>query len=110
MGGVVTVVQLWWHIPAGGADKNAVVFQKDTEQVLAILKGHTKKVTAVVYHPKEVRAPTKALWFGGLWLYLSAQDIGITSSPDTTVKIWGVESASCRQTIRVSFFLWLKCV
>lgn len=29
------------------------------------------------------------------------QDIGITASPDSTVKIWGVESASCRQTIRV---------
>lgn len=64
----------------GGADKNAVVFQKGTEQVVAVLKGHAKKVTGVVYHPKE--------------------DVGITASPDSTVKIWGVESASCRQTIR----------
>ena len=38
----------------GGADKNAVVFQKDTEQIVATLKGHTKKVTGVVYHPKQV--------------------------------------------------------
>lgn len=28
----------------GGADKNATVFNKDTEQIVAILKGHTKKV------------------------------------------------------------------
>jgi len=38
----------------GGNDKNAVVFNKDTEQVMAILKGHTKKVTSVIYHPEEV--------------------------------------------------------
>ena len=39
---------------SGGNDKNAVVFNKDTEQVMAILKGHTKKVTSVIYHPTEV--------------------------------------------------------
>lgn len=39
----------------GGNDRNATVFNKDTEQVVAILKGHTKKVTRVVYHPEEVR-------------------------------------------------------
>jgi len=38
----------------GGNDKNAVVFNKDTEQVVAILQGHTKKVTGVIYHPDEV--------------------------------------------------------
>ena len=39
----------------GGADKNAVVFHKESEQIVATLKGHTKKVTSVVYHPKEVK-------------------------------------------------------
>jgi len=38
----------------GGNDKNAVVFNKDTEQVVAILQGHGKKVTGVIYHPDEV--------------------------------------------------------
>ena len=39
----------------GGADKSVVVFNKDTEQVTAVMKGHTKKVTNVIYHPTEVR-------------------------------------------------------
>lgn len=38
----------------GGADKTAVVFQKGTEQIVAVLKGHSKKVTGVIYHPREV--------------------------------------------------------
>lgn len=41
-------------ILTGGNDRNATVFNKDTEQVVAILKGHTKKVTRVIYHPDEV--------------------------------------------------------
>lgn len=41
-------------ILTGGNDRNATVFNKDTEQVVAVLKGHTKKVTRVIYHPDEV--------------------------------------------------------
>ncbi|XP_071848951.1 pre-mRNA-processing factor 19-like [Apostichopus japonicus] len=63
----------------GGADKNAVVFNKESEQVIAVLKGHTKKVTNVIYHPTE--------------------DVVFTSSPDTTIRIWIVANASCTQTI-----------
>lgn len=33
------------RILTGGADKNATVFNKDTEQIIAVLKGHTKKVS-----------------------------------------------------------------
>ena len=43
------------HTHTGGADKNAVVFHKDSGQIIATLKGHSKKVTGVVYHPREVR-------------------------------------------------------
>lgn len=57
-------------ILTGGNDKNATVFNKDTEQVVAILKGHTKKVTKVIYHPEE--------------------DTVITASPDTSIRIWHV--------------------
>ncbi|XP_069752351.1 LOW QUALITY PROTEIN: pre-mRNA-processing factor 19 [Narcine bancroftii] len=59
----------------GGADKNVVVFDKNSEQILATLKGHTKKVTSVVFHPSE--------------------NIVFSASPDTTIRIWSVTSASC---------------
>ena len=48
------IIWLCGFIVSGGTDKNAVVFNKDTEQVVAILQGHTKKVTEVIYHPEEV--------------------------------------------------------
>lgn len=54
----------------GGNDRNATVFNKDTEQVVAILKGHSKKVTRVIYHPDE--------------------DTVITASPDHTIRVWNV--------------------
>ena len=53
-------------IVTGGADKNATVFNKETEQVVAVLKGHTKKVNRVVYHMSE--------------------DVVITGSHDTTFR------------------------
>ncbi|XP_038059006.1 pre-mRNA-processing factor 19-like [Patiria miniata] len=64
----------------GGADKSVVVFNKDTEQVTAVMKGHSKKVTNVIYHPTE--------------------EIVFSSSPDTTIRIWFVGNASCQQVIR----------
>ncbi|RUS85880.1 hypothetical protein EGW08_006364 [Elysia chlorotica] len=67
-------------IVTGGNDKNAVVFNKDTEQVMAILKGHTKKVTSVIYHPEE--------------------ELVISASPDHTIRVWGITTASCGQIIR----------
>lgn len=57
----------------GGNDKNATVFNKDTEQVVTILKGHTKKVTKVIYHPEE--------------------DIVLTASPDSTIRVWNVPTS-----------------
>ncbi|XP_060679440.1 pre-mRNA-processing factor 19 [Hemiscyllium ocellatum] len=64
----------------GGADKNVVVFDKNSEQILATLKGHGRKVTNVVYHPSE--------------------NIVFSASPDTTIRIWSVSSASCVQVVR----------
>lgn len=60
-------------ILTGGNDKNAVIFNKDAEQVVAILKGHTKKVTKVIYHPEE--------------------DTVITASPDHAIRIWHVPTS-----------------
>lgn len=67
-------------ILTGGNDRNATVFNKDTEQVVAILKGHTKKVTRVVYHPEE--------------------DLVITASPDTTIRVWNVPNSQPLQLLR----------
>lgn len=68
-------------ILTGGADKNATVFNKDLEQVVAVLKGHSKKVNRVVYHPTE--------------------DTVITGSHDTTIRIWNVPTAQTIQMLRV---------
>lgn len=67
-------------ILTGGNDRNATVFNKDTEQVVAILKGHTKKVTRVIYHPDE--------------------DVVITASPDTTIRVWNVPNSQPLQLLR----------
>ncbi|KAI5697678.1 hypothetical protein M8J75_014000 [Diaphorina citri] len=64
-------------ILTGGNDCQATVFNKDTEQVVAILKGHRKKVTRVVYHPSE--------------------DIVITGSPDTHIRVWDVGTSQTMQ-------------
>ncbi|XP_008157811.1 pre-mRNA-processing factor 19 [Eptesicus fuscus] len=64
----------------GGADKNVVVFDKSSEQILATLKGHTKKVTSVVFHP--------------------SQELVFSASPDATIRIWSVPSSSCVQVVR----------
>ncbi|XP_078064826.1 pre-mRNA-processing factor 19, partial [Mustelus asterias] len=64
----------------GGADKNVVVFDKNSEQILATLKGHGKKVTSVVFHPSE--------------------NIVFSASPDTTIRIWSVSTTSCVQVVR----------
>ncbi|CAH8832170.1 unnamed protein product [Trichobilharzia szidati] len=68
------------RIVTGGNDKNAVVFDLSTAQVISILKGHSKKVTKVVYHPSE--------------------QLVFTGSPDTTVRVWGVEQGQCASIIR----------
>ncbi len=35
------------------------------------------------------------------WLLFHFQEIAITSSPDTTVRVWAAETGSCRQVIKV---------
>lgn len=67
-------------ILTGGNDKNATVFNKDTEQVVAILKGHTKKITKVIYHPHE--------------------DTVITGSPDMAIRIWHVPTSQTQLLLR----------
>ncbi|TPP67147.1 Pre-mRNA-processing factor 19 [Fasciola gigantica] len=68
------------RIVTGGNDKNAVVFNLASAQVVSILRGHTKKVTSVVYHPTD--------------------ELVFTGSPDSTVRVWGVEQGQCASVIR----------
>lgn len=67
-------------ILTGGNDKNAIVFNKENEQLVATLKGHSKKVTSVIYHPN--------------------QENVITASPDSQIRIWNVPNAQTLQIIR----------
>ncbi|CAH1233265.1 PRPF19 [Branchiostoma lanceolatum] len=67
-------------ILTGGADKNAVVFDKESEQVVCILKGHRQKVNNVLYHPSE--------------------NLVFTASPDSTIRVWGVPSGQCSNIIQ----------
>uniref|UniRef100_A0A6I8SAE4 Pre-mRNA-processing factor 19 n=1 Tax=Xenopus tropicalis TaxID=8364 RepID=A0A6I8SAE4_XENTR len=64
----------------GGADKSVVVFDALSQQILATLKGHTKKVTSVVFHP--------------------SQELVFSASPDSTIRVWSVPDASCAQVLR----------
>ncbi|KTF94191.1 hypothetical protein cypCar_00001833, partial [Cyprinus carpio] len=61
----------------GGADKNVVVFDRREEQIVATLKGHTKKVSSVIYHP--------------------AQSVVFSASPDSTIRVWSVTGGNCVQ-------------
>uniref|UniRef100_A0AAZ3NWE8 Pre-mRNA-processing factor 19 n=1 Tax=Oncorhynchus tshawytscha TaxID=74940 RepID=A0AAZ3NWE8_ONCTS len=63
-----------------GADKNVVVFDKKEEQIIATLKGHTKKVTSVIYHP--------------------SQSVVFSASPDSTIRVWSVTGGNCIQVVR----------
>ncbi|XP_039268045.1 pre-mRNA-processing factor 19-like [Styela clava] len=68
------------RVITGGADKTAVVFDKESEQVISTLKGHSRKVSHVIYHPTE--------------------DIAFTCSPDSTIRIWSVQNGRCSTVIR----------
>lgn len=66
------------RIVTGGNDKQATVFDRQSEQVVSLLKGHSKKVTSVVYHPNRENV--------------------ITASPDSQIRVWHVPES---QTLRV---------
>lgn len=69
------------RIITGGNDKTAVIFSRDTEQVVKVLKGHTKRVTLAVYHPE-------------------AEDVAITASPDASIRVWHIPTAQTTLLLR----------
>ncbi|KRX99226.1 Pre-mRNA-processing factor 19 [Trichinella pseudospiralis] len=68
-------------VVTGGNDHSVVTFNCAAEDVTAILKGHKKKVTKVLYHPVD-------------------SNIVLSSSCDTTVRVWSVGSQSTTHVLR----------
>ena len=64
----------------GGNDKKAIVFNKETEQILSTLEGHSKKVSSVILHPNSTTA--------------------ITASSDTTIRIWNISTQQTECTLK----------
>ena len=60
------------------------MFNKDDEQVVAILKGHSKKVNRVIYHP-------------------NGENNVITASYDATIRIWDVPTSQVGKKFRILF-------
>ena len=47
-------------VASGGVDKNIKVFDRGAKKITATIAGHTKQVTAVAWHPTQVRACVRA--------------------------------------------------
>ncbi|KAH6945278.1 hypothetical protein HPB50_007712 [Hyalomma asiaticum] len=118
------------RILTGGSDRNAAVFNKDTEQVVAVLKGHTKKLLrshstsssnvsphfandrtttshgsaahAERTHPHTVAREALLTCPLGVTsvVFHPDEDTAVTASPDTTVRVWNIPSAQTTQIIR----------
>jgi len=69
-------------IITGGNDKKVIIFDKNKETLLHTLKGHTKKITGVMFH--------------------STQDVVFSCSADKTTKIWSAskEGYSASHTVK----------
>jgi pre-mRNA-processing factor 19 len=68
------------HIVTGGNDKCVTVFNKDTEEIVASLKGHSKRVVAVACHP--------------------TADLVLSGSADSTVRVWHYPSQTTLKVIQ----------
>eukprot|EP00252_Welwitschia_mirabilis_P014162 TRINITY_DN31204_c0_g1_i1.p1 TRINITY_DN31204_c0_g1~~TRINITY_DN31204_c0_g1_i1.p1 ORF type:complete len:523 (-),score=113.97 TRINITY_DN31204_c0_g1_i1:369-1937(-) len=70
-------------IVTGGADANAVVFDRPGGQIVSTLSGHTKRVTSVKFVPRD--------------------DLLLTASQDKTVRIWQANEDNaylCRHVLK----------
>jgi len=56
---------------SGGNDKNVTVFNLETEKIVASLRGHTKRVMRVAYHPTEVSLNYLSLLFSNSLTHLN---------------------------------------
>jgi len=58
----------------GGVDRTAILFDRSSEKKIATLSGHTKEVTCTLFHID--------------------QDLLVTASADTTVRVWSPSTTS----------------
>lgn len=68
-------------VVTGGNDKMVIVFDNSTEQIVAQLKGHSKKITQTIYHPDE--------------------DTVISASADSTIRVWSVPQEQQVQVLKI---------
>jgi pre-mRNA-processing factor 19 len=68
------------HVVTGGNDKNVIVFDHSSEKIVSMLKGHTKKVTHVVYH--------------------SSGSTVVSASPDSTIRVWDIAGSALKTTVK----------
>lgn len=99
----------FYALSPGGADKNVVVFDRREEQIVATLKGHTKKVSSVIYHPAQVGHRSCSLYTcthsrfvsrSHISLHMFCQSVVFSASPDSTIRVWSVTGGNCVQVIR----------
>merc|ERR1719218_522458 len=64
----------------GGADHNAILFNKSTGKIVDTLKGHSKKISSVKFHPTE--------------------KVVFTTSHDHTTNIWSQSASSGKYTVQ----------
>lgn len=69
------------RVVTGGNDKNAAVFNTEAQQLVCVLRGHAKKVTAVAHHPFE-------------------EDLVFTGGQDSLVLVWDSRNAAVRTQLR----------
>ncbi|GAB9473883.1 Ferric reduction oxidase 8 [Globisporangium polare] len=62
------------RVATGGVDKHAKVFDTKTQQIVATLSGHSKKVSHTAFHP--------------------TADLIVTASHDKTVKLWSPKEST----------------
>ena len=59
-----------------------------------------------MYHPREVGRPPPPphninnIYTGSIFT-VNLQDIAVTASPDSTIRVWNVDTAACSQVIKV---------
>ncbi|KAI2801865.1 hypothetical protein RDWZM_000676 [Blomia tropicalis] len=67
-------------IATGGNDHTATIFDKKSERIITVLKGHNKKVNSIIYHPNKENV--------------------ITASIDSQIRVWDIEDSKTQQIIQ----------